>query len=185
MAMRWNEGPSKVKAEMIWHAMNFGIDNVKVRRRWKIRWYIYIYIYIIRKWDRYEMGLAPVAGEFPAQRASNADNVSIWWRHHPSMSCGNYYVCHAFVPLLYQAWCVHSGPTYFTVLLMAFISRTQFGYTLILQLFRHIHPSSKVTGFFFAMYIFVISRVSLRGIFRQMQCQNNRWAEIKICDTNK
>ena len=113
--------------------------------------YIYIYIYIIRKWDRYEMGLAPVAGEFPAQRASNADNVSIWWRHHPSMSCGNYYVCHAFVPLLYQAWCVHSGPTYFTVLLMAFISRTQFGYTLILQLFRHIHPSSKVTGFFFAM----------------------------------
>ena len=105
-------------------------------------------IYITRKWDRYEMGLTPVAGEFPAQRASNADNVSIWWRHHASMSCGNYYVCHAFVPLLYQAWCVHSGPMYFTVLLMAFISRTQFGYTLILQLFRHIHPSSKVTGFF-------------------------------------
>ena len=22
------------------------------------------------------------AGEFPAQRASNAKNVSIWWRHH-------------------------------------------------------------------------------------------------------
>ena len=24
----------------------------------------------------------PVAGEFPSQRASNAENVSIWWRHH-------------------------------------------------------------------------------------------------------
>ena len=24
----------------------------------------------------------PVIGEFPAQRASNAENVSIWWRHH-------------------------------------------------------------------------------------------------------
>ena len=24
----------------------------------------------------------PVAGDFPAQRASNAENVSIWWRHH-------------------------------------------------------------------------------------------------------
>ena len=24
------------------------------------------------------------AGEFPAQRASNAENVSIWWRHHAS-----------------------------------------------------------------------------------------------------
>ena len=25
---------------------------------------------------------APVTGEFPAQRASNAENVSIRWRHH-------------------------------------------------------------------------------------------------------
>ena len=24
----------------------------------------------------------PVTGEFPAQRTSNAENVSIWWRHH-------------------------------------------------------------------------------------------------------
>ena len=23
-----------------------------------------------------------VTGEFPAQMASNAENVSIWWRHH-------------------------------------------------------------------------------------------------------
>ena len=26
-------------------------------------------------------------GEFPAQRASNAENVSIWWRHH-ALECG-------------------------------------------------------------------------------------------------
>ena len=26
-------------------------------------------------------GNSPVTGEFPAQKASNADNVSIWWRH--------------------------------------------------------------------------------------------------------
>ena len=25
---------------------------------------------------------SPVTGEFPAQRASNAEKVSIWWRHH-------------------------------------------------------------------------------------------------------
>ena len=25
-------------------------------------------------------------GEFPAQRASNAENVSIWWRHHEKMT---------------------------------------------------------------------------------------------------
>ena len=27
-------------------------------------------------------GNSPGTGEFPAQRASNAKNVSIWWRHH-------------------------------------------------------------------------------------------------------
>ena len=27
-------------------------------------------------------GNSPVNDEFPAQRASNAKNVSIWWRHH-------------------------------------------------------------------------------------------------------
>ena len=27
-------------------------------------------------------GNSPVNGEFPAQSASNAKNVSIWWRHH-------------------------------------------------------------------------------------------------------
>ena len=27
-------------------------------------------------------GNSPVTGEFPAQRASNAENFSIWWRHH-------------------------------------------------------------------------------------------------------
>ena len=27
-------------------------------------------------------GNSPVTGEFPAQIASNAENISIWWRHH-------------------------------------------------------------------------------------------------------
>ena len=30
-------------------------------------------------------GNSPVTGEFPAQMASNAENVSIWWRHHVIM----------------------------------------------------------------------------------------------------
>ena len=29
-------------------------------------------------------GNSPATGEFPARRASNAENVSIWWRHHVS-----------------------------------------------------------------------------------------------------
>ena len=27
-------------------------------------------------------GNSPVTGEFPAQKVRNAENVSIWWRHH-------------------------------------------------------------------------------------------------------
>ena len=30
------------------------------------------------------VGNSPGIGEFPAQMASNAENVSIWWRHHAS-----------------------------------------------------------------------------------------------------
>ena len=32
-------------------------------------------------------GNSPVTGEFTAQRASNAENVSIWWRHHVKDVC--------------------------------------------------------------------------------------------------
>ena len=28
------------------------------------------------------VGNSPVTGEFPAQRASNVENISIWWRRH-------------------------------------------------------------------------------------------------------
>ena len=31
------------------------------------------------------VGNSPGTGEFPAQMASNAENVSIWWRHHDSL----------------------------------------------------------------------------------------------------
>ena len=30
-------------------------------------------------------GNLPEAGEFPAQMASNAENVSIWWRYHDGL----------------------------------------------------------------------------------------------------
>ena len=32
-------------------------------------------------------GISLVTGEFPAQRACNAENVSIWWRHHSAVEC--------------------------------------------------------------------------------------------------
>ena len=38
---------------------------------------------------------SPVAGEFPAQRASNAENVSIWWCHHVINGCAITMTSHA------------------------------------------------------------------------------------------
>ena len=35
-----------------------------------------------RHWPQVCAGNSPVTSEFPAQMASNAENVSIWWRHH-------------------------------------------------------------------------------------------------------
>ena len=38
------------------------------------------------------VGNSPGTGEFPAQRASYAENVSIWWRHH--VMCLQYFAWH-------------------------------------------------------------------------------------------
>ena len=34
-------------------------------------------------------GNSPMTGEFPAQMASNKENVSIWWRHHATITMNN------------------------------------------------------------------------------------------------
>ena len=53
---------------------NFTIVYRLFRRRWKK-------ISKLRVTGLCE-GNSAVTGEFPAQRASNAENVSVWWRHH-------------------------------------------------------------------------------------------------------
>ena len=61
-------------------------------------------------------GNSPVTGEFPAQKASNAESVSIWWRHH-------------FLPKVSQrgSWLDMCHPTYrrtTLVLLVTWITTT-------------------------------------------------------------
>ena len=45
---------------------------------------------------------SPVTGEFPAPRASNAENGSIWWRHHATLffACSTKYVSHNRIVLI-------------------------------------------------------------------------------------
>ena len=52
-------------------------------------------------------GNSPVTGEFPAQMASNAENASIWWRHHVWQTIVDsqiYITCHLYMrSLTYEA----------------------------------------------------------------------------------
>ena len=48
-------------------------------------------------------GNSPETGEFPAHMASNAEKVSIWWRHHPEVQ----FSCAITQPLLAHHWRVH------------------------------------------------------------------------------
>ena len=60
-------------------------------------------------------GNSPVTGEFPAQWASNPENVSIWWRHHVEQLCAviekkklfwsEYYMCSCLVNVAYSLQC--------------------------------------------------------------------------------
>ena len=57
-------------------------------------------------------GNSPVTGEFPAQRASNAENVSTWWRHHVSTPSRN-----QTQPCTYIVGCTLSNSHLITVML--------------------------------------------------------------------
>ena len=52
------------------------------------------------------VGNSQGTGEFPAQMASNAENVSIRWRHHEWASCHwNYYVKARLLKVLLDVYC--------------------------------------------------------------------------------
>ena len=61
-------------------------------------------------------GNSPVTGEFLAQRASNAENVSIWWRHHESYIKiaheSNRYNCYATPSQIKLVWYLQTQRIY-------------------------------------------------------------------------
>ena len=60
------------------------------------------------------VGNSPVTGELPAQMASNAENVSIWWRHH-GYSCILIQHCRAIVIVKHQLFPVLPDPSNWNV----------------------------------------------------------------------
>ena len=55
-------------------------------------------------------GNSPGIGEFPTQRASNAENVSVWWRHHAQITFHTMITCLTVWynrVLMNISWCLH------------------------------------------------------------------------------
>ena len=46
---------------------------------------VYWSVYSDADQRKHQSSASPVAGEFPAQMSSNAENVSIYWRHHEKL----------------------------------------------------------------------------------------------------
>ena len=77
-------------------------------------------------------------GEFTAQMASNAENVSIWWRHHVlrlamqiPFSYIGYYIEYTYVYKTLHTWlnaytCTHALPQYLAFCVFKFIRTTLF-----------------------------------------------------------
>ena len=65
-------------------------------------------------------GNSPVTGEFPAQMASNAENVSIWWRHHglSFLSCVAEQYCQQIYKVVGEIICVSNYNSHIVVLIM-------------------------------------------------------------------
>ena len=58
------------------------------------------------------VGNSPLTGEFPAQMASNAENVSMWWRHHVN----NKHTCEARISNYIPKYGVECDYLYITLL---------------------------------------------------------------------
>ena len=54
-------------------------------------------------------GNSPATGEFPAQKPSNAENVSIWWRHHVSTQIRDTEMLYQTVSVSGRARCTKYG----------------------------------------------------------------------------
>ena len=54
------------------------------------------------------VGNSPGTGEFPAQMASYAENVSIWWRHHDTTGCNYLSMCNCKTAAEWNIRCVRT-----------------------------------------------------------------------------
>ena len=77
-------GPSRMDSALQWHHNEHdGVSN-----HWRLECLLkHLFRRRSKKTSKLRttglyIGNSPETGEFPAQRASNADNVPIWWRHH-------------------------------------------------------------------------------------------------------
>ena len=111
-------------------------------------------------------GNSPVTGDFPSQRATNAENVSIWRRHHDYIwSPGVFAILKYFTHSLWPAcgdviWCHWSWWTLLQVVTYAVQSPELVLTCCLLEIQRHISMP-----FCFEIQIFSLKIMALKFIF--------------------
>ena len=84
-----------------------GCDSVSIHRRLDCLLYRLFRRRSKKSWKLCVTGVcegnSPLTGEFPAPRASNAKNVSIWWRHH-DLSHWNVKTARVYRPIYRTKW---------------------------------------------------------------------------------
>ena len=82
-SLQWrHNGRNSVSNHQLHECLLNGLFGCRSKKTWKLR------VTGLCAWN------SPGNGEFPAQMASNAENVSIWWRHvEPLLSPDEYCQC--------------------------------------------------------------------------------------------
>ena len=125
---------------------------------------------------------SPVTGEIPTQKASNAENVSIWWRHHEPQEQRE--------PYFLRCLCVHFlGSSVWNVVNAHWlVFRVQNRYRIIARSFFYRSCSYLVQLLTFvgvwtqlimvSLYLFVASRGTFTLFKNTQKCV---WAPIRYC----
>ena len=91
---------------------------------------------------------SPVTGEFPAQMTSNAENVSIWWRHHEAWQHNLSDIINRFPTFL--IWVLFDGQSHYQGVYLHVIwniginwkVRLRWYLTMLLEITQYFYPGS-------------------------------------------
>ena len=79
-------------------------------------------------------------GEFPAQRASNVENISIWWRHHEYLTPHGIHISQGIKGCNHQTICMENK----TIQMVWFVKEVLFNISLCVDVHDYLAVRNKI-----------------------------------------